>query len=621
MLRSFFSFSRFFIYWIIIFFVSRIVFEIYFYQKLAGATFFDLLKTFLHGLWLDASATAYISIIPLLVFMISWFIPRLHVRSGWFKAYTWFCLLWVTLLTIADLNIYREWGTKINYRAFATLFDAPSEAMASSGSSPIGLSLASTALLIVGGIILSLYLIDFKYKRPEIPAPLKIGVCIFLAILTFAVIRGGLTGAPLSEKVVYFSNRQILDQATINTEWNLIHDVVENLNNEHNPYLYLKPKEADSLVADLYHAQEDSSVRILTTPHPNVVIIQLESFTANIIASLGGDKGVAPNFENFIKEGVLFDHTYSSGDRTDKGIISILSGFPSQAVRTIITFDSKQKKLPAIPAVLRNNGYHTSYFYGGETNYMNFTSYIRSHGFEDLITESSYDKKEVWNDWGANDGAVLRKNVEYLNKQKEPFFSYIQTSSNHEPFSLRTRYHFPGKELENRFRSTAYFTDSCLNAYFTEAKKQPWYKNTLYVLVADHGHRLPRNSDAFSPEKYHIPLLFFGGAIKEEFRGKRISKLGGQTDIAATVLRQLNLPHQQFAWSKDLLSPYSKSFAFFDWDNGFGFMLPQQAVSFDNAGDRQIYKQDPADRSRLNDKALLYGKAYIQKVYTTFMSY
>ena len=621
MLRSFFSFFRYFIYWVIVFFITRTIFEIYFHQKLAGTGAFDTLKTFLYGVRLDASAAAYISIIPLLVFIINWFIPGARIKSGWLMAYTWFCLLLVALLTIIDLNIYREWGTKVNFRAFATLFDAPSEAMASTGSSPIGLSIIIGVLILGIGILLSFYLIEFKYRKPQKHYAFKIPVALFLAVITLVIIRGGVRGAPLSEKVVYFSNKQILNQATLNTEWNLIHNVIENVNKEHNPYLYMPQKQADSLVADLYRVAKDSTVHILTTDHPNVVIIQLESFTANIIASLGGDKGVAPNFENFIKEGVLFDHIYSSGDRTDKGTVSILSGFPSQAVRTIITFDSKQKKLPAISSVLKDKGYHTSYFYGGTTSYMNFTSYIRSHGFDEIIQENSFNKKDIWTTWGANDNALLSKNVTYLNRQKAPFFSYIQTSSNHEPFYLPGKYHFPGEDLSNKFRSTAYYTDSCLNAYFTEAKKQPWYKNTLFILVADHGHRLPHNSDAFSPDKYHIPMLFYGEAIKEEYRGKRIDLLGGQTDIAATLLAQLNLPHQQFGWSKDLLNTYSKPFAFFDWDNGFGFMMPGQAVSFDNEGQRQIYKQDEGDPQHLNEKALLYGKAYIQKVYAEFMKY
>jgi phosphoglycerol transferase MdoB-like AlkP superfamily enzyme len=144
----------------------------------------------------------------------------------------------------------------------------------------------------------------------------------------------------------------------------------------------------------------------------------------------------------------------------------------------------------------------------------------------------------------------------------------------------------------------------------------------LFILVADHGHRLPRNiAEAYDPVKYHIPLLFFGDVIKPEYRGKKINKLGGQTDIAATLLAQLGLSHNQFTWSKDLLNPTSKDFAFFNWDNGFGFMTPQQSISYDNSGRRIVYKGNKNAGEAATDKTLQQGKAFLQVVYTEYMAF
>jgi hypothetical protein len=116
-------------------------------------------------------------------------------------------------------------------------------------------------------------------------------------------------------------------------------------------------------------------------------------------------------------------------------------------------------------------------------------------------------------------------------------------------------------------------------------------------------------------------MMFYGDVIKPEYRGKTVNKLGNQTDLAATLLAQLNLPHQQFIWSKNLLNPYSKEFAFFDWDNGFGFMLPGQAVSYDNSGQRVIYRQNKNADKKLTDKALLYGKAFMQQIFTEYLAF
>ncbi|WPU92602.1 sulfatase-like hydrolase/transferase [Mucilaginibacter sabulilitoris] len=626
MLRNLFSFIRFFVFWLVFFAITRATFEIYFFHKLKGAGFGEILQTFIYGIRLDASTAAYICTIPLLVFAVNWCIPRSTIKPIWLKVYVWFCLFCISLNTVLNFNIFREWGTKVTFRVFSSLYHAPSEALASTGSSPVGRCIVIGLLLMGSGILLSNYIINYQFKKPVTEPRLKAVLICLLLFINFLFMRGGLQTEPINQNAAYFSDREILNQCALNTEWNLFNNIFENFRRPYNPYLFMQPNGAKQLVQDIYSIEPDSTPHVLTTSRPNVVIIQLESYTASIIESLGGDKGVAPNFEKFIRNGILFNNIYSSADRTDKGIISIMSGFPSQAIRTVIADTSKQKKLPALSSVFKNAGYQTTYFYGGKSNYMDFNVFMKSHHIDHIIDELSFDKSQVKTEWGVYDDVLLNKHLQYNQQQKQPFFSYLQTSTNHEPFVLPVKGHFPDDDADgdasNKFRSTAYFTDSCLNAYFEQAKKQSWYKNTLFILVADHGHRLPRNiSEAYDPAKYHIPLLFFGDVIKPEYRGKKINKLGGQTDIAATLLSQLGMPHDQFKWSKNLLNPGSSDFAFFDWDNGFAFMLPQQTVSYDNSGRRIVYTGNKNADQITTDKTLLYGKAFLQQVYTEYMAF
>ncbi|WP_183558151.1 LTA synthase family protein [Mucilaginibacter sp. SP1R1] len=625
MFRNLFSLFRFFVFWLLFFAITRITFELYFAHKLKGAGFSEILQTFLYGIRLDASAAAYICIVPLLVFVVNWCIPTYRVKPVWLKAYVWFCLFCISLNTILNFNIFREWGTKVTFRVFSSLYHAPSEALASSGSSPVGKCITIGILLLGTGVILSNYVINYQFKKPVTEPRLKAILICLILFTNFLLMRGGLQTEPINQNAAYFSDREILNQSALNTEWNLFNNIFENLRRPYNPYLFMQPASAAQLVQNIFSVKPDSTIKALTTNRPNIVIIQLESYTASIIESLGGDKGVAPNFERFIQNGILFNNVYSSADRTDKGIISIMSGFPSQAVRTIVADTLKQKKLPALSTVFKSEGYQTTYFYGGKSSYMSFNVFMKSHQVDHIIDEFSFDKKQAKTEWGVYDDVLLNKQLQYTQQQSQPFFSYVQTSTNHEPFVLPVKAHFPADEdgdASNKFRSTAYFTDSCLNAYFEQAKKQAWYKNTLFILVADHGHRLPRNiSEAYNPAKYHIPLLFFGEVIKPEFRGKKINKLGGQTDIAATLLSQLNIPHTQFKWSKDLLNPNTADFAFFDWDNGFAFMLPQQTAAYDNSGRRIVYTSNKNADQKLTDKTLLYGKAFLQQIYTEYMAY
>lgn len=139
-------------------------------------------------------------------------------------------------------------------------------------------------------------------------------------------------------------------------------------------------------------------------------------------------------------------------------------------------------------------------------------------------------------------------------------------------------------------------------------------------MVADHGHRLPKNqSEIYHPNRFRIPLLFFGEIIKPEFRGKRISKIGGQTDIAATLLNQFDMRTEQFKWSRDLLNTKTKDFAFFNWDDGFGVVSLSQSISFDNTGKSVLYTKS---KPSVDDERLLRsGKACMQQVFQNYLDY
>jgi phosphoglycerol transferase MdoB-like AlkP superfamily enzyme len=623
MLRSLFSFIRFYIFWLLFFALTRVVFEIYFHAKLHGASFTEILKTYLYGIRMDASAAAYIAILPLLVFIINWFIGGdKHIKPIWLKVYTWFCIFFISLIAVVDLGIFAEWGAKVNFRAFDTLYNSPAESMSSTASSPIALNLTIMVGLLVAGGLLSHYILDHQFKKPASTIRSKVLRSILLVGLNFIILRGTLSADPINQSVGYFSDNQLLDLSAQNTEWNLFNNIFENLRKPYNPYLYLPPNEAKRMVDETFKTPKDTTVRILNADKPNVVIIQMESFTADLIESLGGEKGDAPNFEKFIKEGVLFNSIYSAGDRTDKGLIAILSGFPSQATRTIVVDTTKQRKLPSLITEFKNAGYTTSYFYGGDAEYMNFNIYMNDHGIDHIVDRHTMRQSEIGSTWGAFDNVLFGKHIAFMNKQTKPFFSLLQTSTNHEPFVLPVKGHFKGDDVTNQFRSTAWFTDSCLNAYFEQAKKQPWYKNTLFILVADHGHRLPKSTaGAFSPQKYHIPLLFMGDVLEPEYKGTVMNKLGNQVDIAATLLAQLNMPAQKFEWSKNLLNPYAPAFTFFDWDNGFGFITPQQGVSYDNQGRRRIYVEKPNASQAITEKTLLTGKAFMQQIFTEYLKY
>lgn len=619
MLKNLLILFRYFCFWLLFFLLERLVFIVYNTGNLKDTSISERSKAFLYGLWMDTSMAGYICALPLLVVMIAW-VAEINIPALALKIYTWTLIVISSFLTVVNFNIYREWGTKVNYRALEFAFGSPAEAFASSESSPVFFSFLVFFALSGAGVFLASRLICYSFNKQQ-KWYLKLPVALLLLGVNFLAIRGGWQLSPMNESMAYYSSKPLLNYAAVNTEWSLIHDVLNNKYNLKNPFKYYKPDEAKGIVKDLYaHPSGDAPV-ILTNPRPNVVVIIMESFTGNVVESLGGEKGINPAMEGLIKDGLFFNNIYASGGRTDKGVVAVLSAFPAQGGRSIMKENSKQIRIPALSQSFRAHGYATSFFYGGESRFFNMRSYLLSHNYDKIIDKADFAQKDMSSKWGAYDGPVYNKTVAELNKERKPFFATILTLTNHEPFELPVASRFKGEDTENKFRSTAYYADSCLGAFIEQAKKQEWYKNTLFIMVADHGHYLPRTDlEVYDPQRYRIPLIFYGDVIKPEYRGTVINKPGSQNDIAAVLLNQLNIPSSGYPWSKDLLNPSVPGFAFFNWDHGFGFVSPAQIISFDTMGNSIIYRKDNKNGPQ-DEQLLKYGKACMQEVYQQYVDF
>ncbi len=620
MLKNLFILLRYFGFWILFFFLERIVFVSYYAGSIKNTPFTGIVKVFFYGLWMDASMAGYICAIPLLAYVIFWFIPGVSIPSKILKVYTRILVVLFSFLTVVNFNIYREWGTKINYRALEFAFDSPKEAFASSESSPVFLSLLIFVILAAAGLFLTRFIIYDRGKKGG-NVIIKLVVSVLLLGFNFLAIRGGWQLSPMNESMAYFSLKPLLNYAAVNTEWSLMHDILNAKYNRSNPLKYFTKDQSKKIVEDLFVKPESNGLEVLNTRTPNIVLIIMESFTGNVVESLDGEKGVDPAMEKLISNGLFFNHIYSAGGRTDKGVVAVLSAFPAQGQRSIMKENSKQARLPALSQSFSSKGYATSFFYGGESRFSNMRSYLLSHNYQRIIDKGDFEQKDMNSKWGAYDGVVYTRMLSELNRERAPFFATMLTLTNHEPFELPVKPHFKGNDTGNKFRSTAYYADSCLGAFIEQAKKQSWYKNTLFVVVADHGHPLPKGTlEIYDPRRYLIPLLFFGDVIKPEYRGTKIEKTGNQTDIAATILGQVSANSNSYPWSKDLLNPSSPSFSFFNWEHGFGFVTPKQVISFDIIANSIIYRKDTADT--LNDAGLLkYGKACMQEVYQQYVDY
>lgn len=620
MIKSLLFFVRYFVCWLLYFAFDRFLFMFIFHKKLREIPLSEKLATYYHALRLDVSMTAYIAIIPLLVYTFWYLSNRQKINFGWVKKYNIILFVLFSIISIVNFNIYREWGSKINARVVEFAILTPKESLASGGSSPVYLTLSILFILLAVAFYLNFILIKKQITFVKTPIWLKIIIAILTLGVNFLLIRGGTGTAPNSQSMAFFSKHQILNHASLNTEWNLFSNLLERNKTNKNHYLYFEQKKADSLVAELYKVPKDTTISFLKTDRPNVVMFILESFTADLTKTLGNENGVTPNLDSLAKNGVFFSQLYATGNRTDKGILGSLAGFPTLATGSIVTWPEKMQKIPAISQKLHENGYQTAFYYGGESEFDNYKAFVLSHQYDKLTDKKDFAQKDMNSKWGAYDGPVLNRQLADARTAKQPFFTSTMTLTSHEPFEVPGKYKFGDADNVQKFKSTAFYTDSCIGHYLSEAKKQPWYKNTLFIFVADHGHPLPKNNhEIYEPQRFHIPLIFYGEVIKDEFRGKNYNKTASQQDIAATLLSQLHIDHSAFKWSKNLMNPYTKNFAYFSWDNGLGFIENGHTVTLDNIGQHILYNSQPKDTVATN-RILNYGKAYLQTAYQQFIT-
>jgi phosphoglycerol transferase MdoB-like AlkP superfamily enzyme len=414
----------------------------------------------------------------------------------------------------------------------------------------------------------------------------------------------------MNQSDVYFSEKLFADHSAINLPWNILFSIL-NKNNEKNPFDYYPEKQSETLVNSLYKTGSLKIPSILSLEKPNIIIIILESYTAKWVGCLGGVQGVTPNLDKIAADGLLFTNIYAAGDRSEKGQVAVLSGYPNQAINSIIKTPDKTRQLPSINQELEKAGYNSSYTYGGELEFANIKSYLIHIGIERLVDKYSFPVAQRTTSWGVHDQYVFDRFGEDLKKEKQPFFAALFSLSSHEPYDVPMKPHFPGTDETTLFKNSIYYTDSIIGDFIVKSKMEPWWQNTLVVFVADHGHPLPGHDPNDRPSKFRIPLIFSGGALKTK---GVINNIGSQTDIATTILDQLKLPTDQFKWGKDLLDSSAKQFAFYSFNDGFGFVTPQGTATVDNVSKKLIYKDAGFDTTNLK-----YGKAYMEFSYEDYL--
>lgn len=590
------------LFWLLFFLVLRLYFILNNLSFTEGIALTQVLKTFSHGIIIDLSATGYLLFLPGLAILVSFFANKRWI-SIFINIYTLTFLLIVSFLTVTDAVLYKFWGFRLDSTPLLYL-KTPKEAMASVS---VGLIIAQvTIAILIFGIAFFVYRKCFKRLEKFEDTRIIYSPVMLLAIALLIIpIRGGFGIAPMNVGKVYFSQNQFLNHASINLFWNVGFSLIENQGVK-NDFNYFSEEEMTLYKKYIRNEDLPSDSIVLNTTRPNIVLIIFESLTAKVIEPLGGLKDITPEFTKLTREGLLFTNFFATGDRSDKGLIGILSGYPAQTNTSIIKYASKTRTLPRLAASLQNNGYYTSFYYGGDIDFANMRSYLLDSKYNQIVCKDSFPKATYNSKWGTHDHFVFEKLNNKLRHTQQPFFTTFFTLSSHEPFEVPMTY-IKGNDEESMYLNSLHYTDSCLGDFIAKAKMQSWWQNTLIIVVADHGHRFPGKSVNNSINKYKIPMLWLGGALNTK---GTIGKYAAQTDFPSTLLSQLDISAKDYQYSKNIFGK-QPSFGYYVYNGGFGILNDSTSVIYDCIGNKVSYKKGKSAKELGN-----LGKAYIQDIYT-----
>lgn len=441
--------------------------------------------------------------------------------------------MFVVVLTLLDIQLIEYWNRKVDLQMFFYLKFPKEVFNTMSGLFWLG---AFFGILLTGYVVRFVFLRLFQ-KNIEKSFAVSAKNYLLIFALLFLGIRGGFGIMPVLISDASFSEKRELNMLSTNSCWNFFYQIteagglseIEHFTNGKfdNPALnnsYLNAKSNENFTLNYWDR------------YPNVVLIVLEGFSAEMSAFFEGHDGdEMPYIDELAKNGYAFTKAYASGDRTDKGLLSLLSAWPGQSWQNMINHPSKLDKLPSLAKQFNAKVYDSKFYYGGDLSFANMEFYLKACGFKGLFGMNDMRKSiEVSGKWGIHDSMMLQYVAKELTGSKQPYFASILTLSTHEPYDLAPK---SCKTVKEKMAFCMRYTDRALKSFLNRMQASPDYKNTLFVITADHGKELnTENTMLASRNFFHIPLLFYGECLPAKLKGQVNRSVVSQTDIYQSIV-------------------------------------------------------------------------------------
>lgn len=520
----------------------------------AGVDTADVLRALLAGLPMDLSTAGYLTLLPGLITAASpWLAGRVtdRITVGWY----WFAAFAIALCWTLDTGLYGYWGFKLDSTPLFYFISSPASAMA---SATVWQALGGIAAI---ALLMTLLALLFKLIiRKTTLQSIYTGRIAATAVLTVATalliipIRGGVTVSTMNLSSAYHSDDMRLNHAAVNPVFSLLYSLGHR-SDFGSTARYMPDAEAESILAAAEGKLRGDTVQWLAPgAKPDIYIIILESFSAGLMPSLGGEP-VAMGLDSIARDGLSFTRCIAPGFRTDRGIPAILSGYPCPPATPVMKHLDVAERLPGVAALLRDAGYVTEYYYGGDINFTNQLAYLKASGFSHITSDKDWPVSQRLSKWGVHDGPLFERVLDASATDGKPRLRVVQTSSSHEPFEVP----MTARPDEDK-RVTAFrYADSCLTAFIDTLAARPGWSNTLVVITADHYGAWPEES-ADPCLRHHVPLVWTGGALTHRSIDTAVCS---HTDIAPTLAWLTGTDPGPFVWGAPLTLPRSSRTVFY----------------------------------------------------------
>ncbi|AUI86079.1 hypothetical protein BS333_06610 [Vibrio azureus] len=569
--------------------VSRVLLSIWLSERIENIE--DFIYIFIQGIRVDIATICWLFILPGLL---SALLPVSGKIGQFWKVILrcWMVFgLWILVyMELATAPFIMEYDLRPN-RLFVEYLIYPKEVFGMLWTGyklELFIGLLGTVLTLVFGWKWSKKLTDNTQQISWKWRPL---LAVLVIIIGVAGARSSLGHRPLNPAMVAFCNDPLLNDLTLNSSYSLLF-AVNNMKSEKNAEQFYGKMDNEQLLEIVRRSstKSDFDTTLLPTMNTNeatykgkrknLVILLQESLGAQFVDSLGG-LPLTPNLEQLMKEGWNFTQMYATGTRSVRGIEAMTTGFLPSPSRAVVKLSKSQTGFFTIADLLKDQGYHTQFIYGGEANFDNMKSFFFGNGFDQIIEEDDYTNPSFIGSWGVSDEDLYTKadqEFERLSKDDTPFFSLVFTSSNHSPYEYPENKIEPYDKDAYRTRNNAVkYSDYALGTFFEKAKASTYWDDTIFIVIADHDAR--SSSDSLVPVKhFHIPALILG----KDIPAKEDDRIANNLDMPPTLLSLIGVDATTPMLGRDLTRPLAREDerAMMQYDKNFGYLTRDNFVVF-----------------------------------------